>query len=91
MKPSPHSGLAPASNGVSYFQITTDLCPQAMLRILGLIAQNSLIPRSVVCERSDDQLDIEIAVDCLTPERADTLLAKFSTIVTVRRALLIGS
>jgi len=70
------------------FHVTADLCPQAMLRILGLIAQNSLIPRRIVCERLEDRLYAEIAVAGLSPERAEILLAKIATIVTVRDAKL---
>jgi hypothetical protein len=70
------------------FHVTADLCPQAMLRILGLIAQNSLIPRRVVCERLEDRLYAEIAVAGLSADRAEILLAKIATIVTVRDARL---
>lgn len=80
---------ASAPDDLHCFQITADLCPQALLRILGLVAQLTLIPRSVVCERVDDRLHARIAVDGLSPERAGILLAKISTIVTVRDALLV--
>ena len=70
------------------FHVTADHCPQAMLRILGLIAQNSLVPRRIVCERLEDRLYAEIAVTGLAPERAEILLAKIATIVTVREARL---
>ena len=70
------------------FHVTADLCPQAMLRILGLIAQNSLIPRRVVCERLEDRLFAEISVAGLSAERAEILLAKIESIVTVRAVVL---
>ncbi|MEZ0242487.1 MAG: hypothetical protein ACAH11_03880 [Sphingomonas sp.] len=74
---------APAP-GLHRFKVTADLCPQAMLRILGLVAQNGLVPRRVVCERLEDRLYAEISVTGLTPDRAEILLAKIATIVTVR-------
>jgi hypothetical protein len=79
---------APAPDDLHCFQITADLCPQALLRILGLVAQLTLIPRSVSCERHDDRLHARLAIDGLSPERAGILLAKISMIVTVREALL---
>lgn len=72
------------SASAHHFHVTADLCPQALLRILGLAAQNSLIPRSVTCERHDDRLEISLSVDSLSPERAEILLHKLSAIVTVR-------
>ena len=76
---------APAPD-LYHLHVTTDLCPQAMLRILGLVAQNSLIPRSIACERHADRLHAQIALDGLSGERAEILLAKISAIVTVREA-----
>ncbi len=81
------SGGAPAPY-LHRFRVTADLCPQAMLRILGLIAQNGLVPRRIVCERLEDRLYAEIAVTGLAPDRAEILLAKIATIVTVREAFL---
>ena len=72
------------------FHVTADLCPQALLRILGLVAQHMLIPRLMVCERRDDPIRADLALDGLTPERAEILLAKIAMIVTVREALLTG-
>jgi hypothetical protein len=70
------------------FYVTADLCPQALLRILGLVAQNSLIPRDLICERHDDRLQVQIGVDGLSPERAEILLHKISAIVTVHEVVL---
>ena len=75
---------APEPNRLHCFHVVADPCPQALLRILGLIAQNSLIPLSVVCERHAGQLHARIALYGLSPERAEILLAKIATIVTVR-------
>ena len=86
MTTAPDGAPAPEPNCLYCFQVTADLCPQAMLRILGLVAQHTLIPRSIVCERREDRLHARIAVDGLSPERAEILLAKISTIVTVREA-----
>jgi hypothetical protein len=74
--------------GLYRFHVTADLCPQAMLRILGLVAQNGLVPRRIVSERLEDRLYAEILVTGLTPDRAEVLLAKIATIVTVRDARL---
>lgn len=81
---------APEPNRLHCFQIVADPCPQALLRILGLIAQNSLIPLSVVCERHAEQLHAKIALPGLPPERAEILLAKIAAIVTVRDAHMIS-
>jgi hypothetical protein len=89
MATAPDSAPAPAPNCLHCFQVTADLCPQVLLRILGLVAQHTLIPHSVVLERHEDRIDARIAVDGLSPERAEILLAKISTIVTVREAILI--
>jgi acetolactate synthase regulatory subunit len=75
---------------VNHFHVTADLCPQALLRILGLVSQLSLIPLSLSCARSEDGLEVEIAVDGLSDQRAAVLLAKIETIVTVREARLIA-
>lgn len=82
------SASAPGPNGLHCFHVTTDPCPQALLRILGLVAQQMLIPQSIACERNGDGLSARIAVEGLSPERAGILLAKISTIVTVREAVL---
>lgn len=79
---------ASAPSDLHCFEITADLCPQALLRILGLVAQLTLIPRSVLCERHDDRLHARIAIDGLSPQRAEILLAKISMIVTVREAFI---
>jgi len=77
---------APEPNRLHCFHIVADPCPQALLRILGLIAQNSLIPLSVVCERHQDRLHAKIALYGVSPARAGILLAKIAMIVTVRDA-----
>jgi hypothetical protein len=86
----PESAPAPDPNCLNRFEVIADLCPQVLLRILGLIAQNSLIPVNLVCERRGDHLHARIALDGLPPARAEILLAKIATIVTVRDVLPIG-
>ena len=81
---------APEPNRLHCFQIVADPCPQALLRILGLIAQNSLLPLSVVCERHAEQLHARIELHGLSLNRAEILLAKIAAIVTVRDAHMIS-
>jgi hypothetical protein len=79
---------APVAHRLNHFQVTAELCPQVLLRILGLVSQHALIPRNVVCERREDGLHVEIEVDGLPDERAEILLAKMAAIVMVREAVL---
>lgn len=88
MKTTTDGACAPETDCLYRFQVTTDLCPQALLRVLGLVAQNSLIPRSVACERRGDWLYAKLAIDGLSPARAEILRAKIEAIVTVREAFL---
>ena len=81
-----NGATAPVPNRLNCFHVVADSCPQALLRILGLVAQNSLIPLSVVCERHEDRLHAKIALYGLSPERAEILLHKIAAIVTVRNA-----
>jgi len=90
----PHStdaASAPEPTRLYRFRVTADLCPQAMLRILGLVAQHNAIPRRIVCERLEDRLYAEVSVDGLTVARAEILLAKIAAIVTVRDARMTAS
>lgn len=71
---------------VTRFDVTADLCPQVLLRILGLVAQHSLVPLGVSVRRRMDRLDASIRVTGLSPHAADVLLAKIAAIVAVREA-----
>lgn len=84
-----HAGArAPALHAPYVFRITTDLCPQVLLRILGLMTPHVELPRTICCVRHHDRIHAEIAVDGITPDGADLLLAKISVIVAVRDAQL---
>lgn len=81
---------SPAPECLYRYRITADRCPQVLLRILGLIAQHVELPGSVACTRHDDRIDAEVAIDSLSPERAEILRLKLAAIVTVRDVVLLG-
>jgi|GEM_PF-1542576 len=66
--------------------VETDLCPQALLRVLGLITQQGLTPISIAAERHDDGQRIAVAIDALPDDRMSLLTARLEAIVTVRNA-----
>jgi hypothetical protein len=73
--------------------VSTDICPQVLLRVLGLVAQHGAIPWSTSFERRRRSLFIEIEFDAASPERAEMLLHKVRAIPTVRsaRTIVIGA
>lgn len=65
-------------------RVTADLCPQMMLRILGVVSRQSAIPRSVAADRSAQQLQVDIALDDLAGDALDRMRAQMAAIVGVR-------
>ena len=68
--------------------IETDSCPQALLRVLGLITQQGSVPMSIAAERHDDGHRIAVAIDALPEDRLSAMIARLEAIVTVRSAML---
>jgi acetolactate synthase regulatory subunit len=70
--------------------VEADLCPQVLLRVLGLVAQQWLIPLTITARSASDSIAIEVELDgaALSAERAEVLLYKIEAIVSVREARL---
>ena len=69
--------------------VETDPCPQALLRVLGMIAQQGPVPMSIAAERCDGGQRIAVAIDALPEERMEVLLARIESIVAVRGARVV--
>lgn len=63
--------------------------PQVMLRVAGLFAQRSVVPRQLSCRTSGSSLLIDVEVALERPEIARLLLEKIRSIVCVERASLV--
>lgn len=83
--PLPYAGKVPRDRLTS-LTIDTAICPQVTLRVLGLLAQRSLIPLAIAAERRSRSMRLVIELDTLTGAEAELLLAKIEAIVMVRRA-----
>ncbi|MBO9711625.1 hypothetical protein [Sphingomonas sp.] len=69
--------------------VEADPCPQALLRVLGLVAQQMLEPAKLTADREGGCWRLEIAFDDLPEPKAELLLAKTEAIVAVHRARLV--
>lgn len=79
---------APTKQSAYQFQLVAELCPQVMLRVLGLIAQNGLVPQQILCEQEGDELHARISVENLTADRAEILFAKMLAVIMVKEGKL---
>ncbi|OJU20174.1 MULTISPECIES: hypothetical protein [unclassified Sphingomonas] len=66
--------------------VAADLCPQALLRVLGLIAQHNILPLSIAAERLEGVQHFAVDVDNLPDHALAVLLAKIEAIVAVQSA-----
>lgn len=57
--------------------------PQALLRVVGLFAQRSLVPETLTAERTDDGLRVTAAVAGIDARGADILVARLREAVLV--------
>jgi hypothetical protein len=69
-----------------HLNVTGDLCPNLLPRVLGLVAQFDLIPCGIALTRSRAQLRLALELDRPDHRRAEILLHKVEAIPTVRRA-----
>lgn len=69
--------------------VETDPCPQALLRVLGTIAQQGLVPMTIAADSTDEDQRIAVAIDSLPEERLAVLLARIESIVAVRGARVV--
>jgi hypothetical protein len=72
---------------VSRFAIAGDACPQLALRVLGLFAQQDLLPAEVTIRCSEDALDIAIVQPALDPLRAGIIAEKMRAMIMVREVI----
>ncbi|MBC9034037.1 hypothetical protein IAG41_16740 [Sphingomonas sp. JC676] len=77
-------------NTLARLRVEAQLCPQVMMRVLGLIAQQAIVPATIQFERRTRSVRFEIAVDGLSDHSAEILLEKVRMIVTVRNARFVG-
>jgi len=68
--------------------VAADLCPQALIRVLGLIAQHGILPLSIAAERGDTAQHLAVEVDNLPEQALAVLLAKIEAVVAVQSASL---
>jgi len=62
--------------------------PQLMGRLLGLFAQQDLVPASVKSTRSGDRLSVHIRQPSLSERRAEVIAAKMRALVPVESVAL---
>lgn len=83
----PRASKAPRDR-LTRLEVEAEICPQVLLRTLGLIAQHSLVPLTIDFEQRDAGLWFEIEVEGLRDNQAATLLSRVETLVMVRSARL---
>jgi hypothetical protein len=69
------------------FAIAGDACPQLALRLLGLFAQQDLLPAEVTIRHSDEGLDIAIVQSALDCQRAGIIADKMRAMIMVREVV----
>jgi hypothetical protein len=76
---------------IARLEVEADHCPQVLLRVLGLIAQRSIIPFTIVASRSDEELALSVEIEALPSHQAEALVDKVESIVMVRSARFVPS
>ncbi|MCW6534020.1 hypothetical protein [Sphingomonas lycopersici] len=66
--------------------VAADLCPQALPRVLGLIAQHNILPLSIAAKRREAVQHFAVDVDNPPDQALAVLLAKIEAIVAVQSA-----
>jgi acetolactate synthase regulatory subunit len=85
------NGCVPADGAAPFrFRVRALPDPQAMLRIVGLIAQRGLLPNRVCCRKSDPHLVVEVELELESSATAQLLLEKIRSLVLVDSASLTG-
>lgn len=73
---------------LAVLRVSAFICPQILLRVLGLVAQHGAIPYSIGFARRPHSVRIDIVIDSLTPRAAEILLHKIRALPMVRTANL---
>lgn len=68
--------------------VTADLCPQITLRVLGLLAQRSIIPATIAVTHRPRSLALVVVFAPADAQQGAVLLAKIEALVGVRRVRL---
>jgi len=68
--------------------VISEVCPQVVLRVLGLIAQQGRLPLSIAVERRARSQQLIVVLDDFAEHQAAILVEKVRTIVMVRSARL---
>lgn len=84
----PHSLKVPRER-LTRLDVDAGICPQVLLRVLGLISQQGLIPLTVSTERKRRYQRFMIELDDLSEHGAAVLVKKIESIVMVRSANLV--
>jgi len=66
------------------FDIVGAACPQLPLRLLGLFAQQNLMPSEVTIRCANDLLDMVVVQHSLDAHRAEVVAEKMRALVMVR-------
>jgi len=88
--PSPSFAKVPREQ-IATLSVETEICPQVLLRVLGILAARGMIPFTIAAHRDDRLQRIEIEIDALPETASRVLLQNVRRIVTVRRAELAGA
>ncbi len=70
------------------YQVDGHACPQLYLRLLGLFAQQDLIPADIEGQQRDDVLTLNIVQPGIDRRRAEIIAEKMRMITTVRSVTL---
>jgi hypothetical protein len=76
----------PSSNAT--FAITTELCPQVLCRLLGLLAQQGRIVERVEARQRPKSLHVRLSVAGIEAHHAEIVAAKMRSVVRVRTVRL---
>ncbi|MBX3563606.1 MAG: hypothetical protein KF730_03410 [Sphingomonas sp.] len=69
--------------------VETEICPQVLLRVLGLLAQRWIVPLTISAQRSDESMRLEVEIEVPADGDYASLVAKIEEVVMVRSARII--
>lgn len=72
-----------SGSGMRTLVIVADECPQLPLRVLGLIAQRSIVPEAFSCRRNNGELIIHITIAAASDHLFSVIVAKIWEIIGV--------
>lgn len=67
-------------------EVETAICPQVLLRVLGLLAQRWIVPFTIAATRRDEFIALVVEMEALPSDQAEALVAKIEAIMMVRSA-----